>query len=158
MVFEAEQLIFTYFCRQKPGRLMSYVNSTIYTNIMVELLFELTLKIIKDISRIKKIQIHSVRRCPCMHFIWSGICGFCLIIYVCIKNVLENKSQNIRPTPESMTKTPHDKNPADKIPTDKIPDDNIPGDKNPKLRISDKKPTFLFINFLNYQNKLFNKI
>ena len=36
----------------------------------------------------------------------------------------------------------HDKNPADKIPTDKIPADNIPGDKNPKLRNSDKKPTF----------------
>ena len=57
-----------------------------------------------------------------------------------------------------MTKNPHDKYPADKIPTDKIPDDNIPGDKNPKLRNSDKKPTFLFINFLNYQNKLFNTI
>ena len=55
-----------------------------------------------------------------------------------------------------MTKTPHDKNPADKIPTDKIPNDNIPGDKNPKLRNSDKNPTFLFINFFNYQNKFFN--
>ena len=55
-------------------------------------------------------------------------------------------------------KPTHDKNPADKIPTDKIPDDNIPGDKNPKLRNSDKNPTFLFINILNYQNKLFNTI
>ena len=59
---------------------------------------------------------------------------------------------------ESMTKTPHDKNPADKIPTDKISDDNLPGDKNSKLRNSDKNPTFLFINILNYQNKLFNTI
>ena len=52
----------------------------------------------------------------------------------------------------------YDKNPANKIPAVKIPDDNIPGDKNPKLQNSDKNPTFLFINFLNYQNKLFNTI